>query len=289
MNNNQKICLITGANSGVGKEIALGLAKSGAHVIMVCRNVNKGQAALEEIKIASGSQAVDLLIADLSSKESVHLLSKKIYENYPRLNVLINNAGVVLKKKILSTDGIEMTLATNYLGALRLTLALRNLLAKTAPSRVINISSAIHKWAKLDLADLQYENRKYQFMKAYAQSKLLLNIMTFDLARKFESTGITINCVHPGAVRTALGSNNAHSTILKFIDKLIKFFFLTPEQAAKPILDLIISPKWANITGKYFVKGSTVQPSSISCDLMLAENVWAISKQWVNLKQEETN
>lgn len=280
-NNDQKICLVTGANSGVGKEIAMGLAKFGAHVIMVCRDFNKGQAALEEIKIASGSQSVDLLIADLSSQESIQILSKTMYERYPKLHVLINNAGAVFSKKILSAEGIEMTLATNYLGPLRLTLALQSLLEKSAPSRIINISSAIHKWAKLDLSDLQYKNRKYQFMKAYAQSKLLMNIMTFDLARKLEGTGITVNCVHPGAVKTALGSDNAHNIMLKFIDKLIKFFFLTPKKAAEPILDLVMSPALENMNGKYFVKGRVVQPSLDSYDPTLAKKVWAISKQWL--------
>lgn len=134
--NDQKICLVTGASSGVGKEIAIGLAKSGAHVIMVCRDFNKGQIALEEIKAASDSQSIDLLIADLSSKKSIQALSKKIYESYTKLHVLINNAGAVLSKKILSVEGIEMTLATNYLGPLRLTLALQNLLEKSAPSHI---------------------------------------------------------------------------------------------------------------------------------------------------------
>jgi NAD(P)-dependent dehydrogenase (short-subunit alcohol dehydrogenase family) len=280
-NDDQKICLVTGANSGLGKEIAMGLAKSRAHVIMICRDFNKGQAALEEIKIASGSQSVDLLITDLSSQKSIQLLSKTIYERYPKLNVLINNAGALFSKKIFSVDGIEMTLATNYLGPLRLTLALQSLLEKSVPSRIINISSDIHKWAKLDLAHLQYKDRKYQFIKAYAQSKLLMNIMTFDLARKLEGTGITVNCVHPGAVKTALGSNNAHSVLLKFIDKLVKFFFLTPKKAAKPILDLIMSPELENTTGKYFVKGRVVKPSPDSYDTTLAKKLWAISKQWL--------
>ncbi len=279
--NHKKICLVTGANSGVGKEISIGLAESGAHVIMVCRDFNKGQAALEEIKKVSGSQTIDLLIADLSSQESIQILSKQIYATYPRLDVLINNAGAVLYKKTLSSEGIEMTLATNYLGPLRLTLALQRLLEKSVPSRIINISSDIHKWAKLDLADLQYERRKYQFMKAYAQSKLLLNIITFDLANKFKDRGITVNAVHPGAVKTALGSDNAHSNILKLIDKLIKFFFLTPQKAAKPILDLALSPKLHDVTGKYFVKGKAVQPSLASCDLMLAERVRTVTKRWV--------
>ena len=277
-NNNQKICLVTGANSGIGKEIAIGLAKADAHVIIVCRNLEKGQTALEEIKTLSGSHSIDLLIADLSAQTDIHLLAKTIYERYSRLDILINNAGLVLSKKTLSTDGIEMTLATNYLGPFLLTRLLLDLLEKSKPSRIINISSAIHKWAKMDLTDLQYENRKYQFMKAYAQSKLLMNIMTIELARRLEEKNITVNCIHPGAVKTHLGSDGTHPLLLKFIDRIIKFFFITPKHAAKPILDLAISSKWENITGKYVVKGKLTQSSAMTYDPLLTKKAWEISE-----------
>lgn len=281
-NNDQKICLVTGANSGIGKEIAIGLAKSGAHVILVCRDLKKGQAALEEIKITSGSKSIDLLIADLSSQIEIRSLAKTIYERYSKLHVLINNAGLVLSKRKLSADGIEMTIATNHLGPFLLIRLLLNLLEKSSPSRIINVSSAVHKWARIDLSDFQYENRKYQFMKVYAQSKLLMNIITFELARRLERTDVTINCIHPGAVKTSLGSDNSHNVALKFFEKLIKFFFITPKQAAKNIIDLAISPEWENITGKYFVKGKPVPSSSATYDLILAKKVWEISEQFVD-------
>lgn len=276
---NQITCLITGANSGIGKEIALALAKTGAHVIMVCRNAEKGRAALEEIKTNSGSQSVDLLIADLSSQAEIRVLAKTIHEQYPVLHVLINNAGLVTAKKALSKDGIEMTQATNHLGPFLLTHLLLDLLQKSAPARVINISSAIHKWAKVDLDDLQYDRRKYQFMKAYAQSKLLLNSASFELARRLEGTGITVNCVHPGAVKTGLGSENANTLFLKVIDRMIKFFFITPKEAAETPVHLAVSPDMQNVTGKYFVKGKPVSPSRISTDVVFAKKVWEISEK----------
>ncbi len=281
-NNYQKICLVTGANSGIGKEIAIGLAKSGAHVIMVCRDLKKGQVALEEIKTTSGSKAIDLLIADLSSQIEIRSLAKVVHERYSRLDILINNAGLVLSKRKLSADGIEMTIATNHLGPFLLIRLLLNLLEKSSTSRIINVSSAAHKWARIDLSDLQYENRKYQFMKVYAQSKLLMNIITFELARRLDKTGVTINCIHPGAVKTSLGSENSHNVALKFIDKLIKFFFITPKQAAKNILDLAMSSEWENITGKYFVKGKPAPSSSASYDPLLAKKVWDISSKFVD-------
>ena len=136
-----KICVVTGANSGIGKETALGLAQMGAHVVMVCRNADKGKAALEEIRRESGSSQVDLLIADMSSQASVRELAKQIHEKYPRLDVLINNAGGGAGAGQLSADGIEMTLATNHLGAALLTFLLLDLLKASAPSRIVNVSS----------------------------------------------------------------------------------------------------------------------------------------------------
>lgn len=282
--NDRKICLVTGANSGIGKEIAIGLAKSGAHVIMVCRDLDRAQAALEDIKIKSGSSSIDLLIADLSSQADIRSLAKIMYERYSALHILINNAGLVLSKRTLSADGIEMTLATNHLGPFLLTHLLLDLLEKSTPSRIINVSSAIQKWAKINLTDLQYENHKYQFMKVYGQSKLLMNIITFEFAKRLEGTGVTINCIHPGAVKTSLGSDNSHHIALKCIDKLIKFFFITPKQAAKNILDLAISPEWESISGKYVVKGKAVLSNLVTYDRLLAKKIWGISERFVGYR-----
>ena len=280
----KKTCLITGANSGIGKEIALSLASAGMHVIMVCRNPIKGKAALQEIKRISGSTSVDLLIADLSSQTDIRLLAKTIHEQYPMINILINNAGIFLVKRTLSKDNIEMNLATNYLGPFLLTQLLLDLLKKNAPSRIINISSAAHKMASVDLADLQFEHRKYQFIKAYAQSKLLMNIASFELARRLEGTGVTVNCVHPGSVNTHLGTDNATNVILKMLDKMIKYFFITPKEAAKTPIYLATAEEIDKVTGKYFVKEKPVLASAASYDLDLAKKVWEISERLVNIK-----
>lgn len=278
-----KICLVTGASSGVGKEIALALTSAGAHVIMVCRSTDKGRLAFDEIKKISGSKSIDLLIADLSSQAEIRSLAKTIHERYTKLDVLINNAGIVLSKKTVSTDGIEMTLATNHLAPFLLTHLLLDLLEKGTPSRIINISSAIHKWAKINFADLQFEHRKYKFMQAYAQSKLLMNLVTFELAKKLEGTGITVNCAHPGAVRTNLGSDSSHNAALKFIDKCIKSFFITPQKAAKTLCYLATAPEIEHITGRYFVKGKPIQPNPTSHDFILAKKVWEISEKLVGI------
>lgn len=276
-------CLVTGANAGIGKEIALSLATAGAQVIMVCRDAIKGKAALEEVQAKSDSKRIDLLIADLSSQTDIRLLSKTIHDRYSKLNILINNADVVVSKRTLSADNIELTLATNYLGPFLLTQLLLDLLERNKPSRIINISSAIHKWARIDLNDLQFENRRYQLMKAYAQSKLLMNIATFELARRLSDTGVTVNCVHPGAVRTNLGSNNASNFILKFIDRLIKFFFISPQEAAKAPFYLATSPEMENVSSSYFVKEKPIKASAICYDITLGKNIWEKSEKLVGL------
>ena len=285
-NKNKKICLVTGANSGIGKEIAIGLAKAGAHVIMVCRNSKRGQTALEEIKSSACSNAIDLLVADLSSQKEVRALAHEIEKRYPRLDVVINNAGLALTKRTYSVDGIEMTLAANYLAPFLLNYLLIGLLKKSAPARIINVSSAIQKWAKLDLTDLQFERRKYQGFKAYAQSKLLLNSTTFELARQLDGSGVTVNCVHPGAVKTAIGSSSATTLWLKLMDKAIKFFFISPEKAAKPIIDLALSEQFDKITGKYFEKGRAVGSNPITTDQAIAKSLWDISESLCGIKAE---
>ena len=202
-----RICIVTGANSGIGKETALGLARMGARVVMVCRNAEKGKAALEEIRRESGSSQVDLLIADMSSQASVRALGEQIRRKYPRLDVLVNNAGGAALARTLSADGIEMTLATNHLGPALLTLLLLDLLKASAPSRIVNVSSCeAQSPARLDMNDLQFERRKYSSVAAYRQSKLLMNTFTFELARRLAGTEVTANCLHPGAVATNIWS-----------------------------------------------------------------------------------
>src|SRR5277367_447898 len=157
-----KICIVTGANSGIGKETALGLARMGARVVMVCRNAEKGKAALEDVRRESGSSQVDLLIADMSSQASVRALADQIQRKYPRLDVLVNNAGCGVPAVARSAGGIEMTLATNHLGPALLTLLLLELLKASAPSRIVNVSSCeAQSPARLDMSDLQFERRKY--------------------------------------------------------------------------------------------------------------------------------
>jgi NAD(P)-dependent dehydrogenase (short-subunit alcohol dehydrogenase family) len=279
-----KICIVTGANSGIGKETALGLAQLGGRVIMVCRNAEKGTAALEEIRRESGSSQVDLLIADMSSQASVRALAEQIQQKYPRVDVLVNNAGGGVPARRLSADGIEMTLATNHLGAALLTFLLLDLLKASAPSRIINVSSSESQRPKrLDLNDLQFERRKYRGIAAYAQSKLLMNAFTFELARKLAGTGVTANCLHPGVVATNIWSANPPPLIGRLIIAVVKPFMLTSKQGAAVSLYLATSPEVAQVSGEYFVKSKPAKSNPLSRDPKLMAEVWLCTGKMTSL------
>jgi NAD(P)-dependent dehydrogenase (short-subunit alcohol dehydrogenase family) len=268
-----KTCLVTGANSGIGKETALGLARMGARVVLVCRNPEKGGQALADIRRQTGSPQLDLLVADTSSFESVRALAAQVRERYPRLDVLINNAGAAVPSRRLSADGIETTVAGNYLGAALLTFLLLDLLKSSAPSRIVNVSSEAHRSARLDLNDLQFEQRKYSPIGAYGQSKLLMNAFTFELARRLQGSGVTANCLHPGVVATNIVPSDA-PRIFKIIFAAMKPFLLSPKRGAETSLYLASSPEVASISGRYFVKSKPAVSNALSCDPKVQASIW---------------
>ena len=279
-----KICIVTGANSGIGKETALGLAQMGARVIMVCRNAEKGKAALEEICREFGSSQADLLIADMSSQASVRALAEQIQREYPRLDVLVNNAGGAAPGHTLSADGIEMTLATNHLGAALLTLLLLDLLKASAPSRIVNVSSTeAQSPSRLDMNDLQFERRKYGAVAAYRQSKLLMNAFTFELARRLAGTGVTANCLHPGAVATNIWNPDLLPLIGGLIVAVVKPFLLNSKQGAAVSLYLATSPEVAQVSGEYFVKSRPAKSNPLSRDPKLMAEVWLCTEKMTSL------
>jgi NAD(P)-dependent dehydrogenase (short-subunit alcohol dehydrogenase family) len=238
---------------------------------------------LEEIRRESGSSQVDLLIADMSSQASVRALAEQIQQKYPRLDVLVNNAGRGAPAGTLSADGIEMTLATNHLGAALLTLLLLDLLKASAPSRIINVSSAEAQRARLDMNDLQFERRKYSGVAAYGQSKLLMNTFTFELARRLAGTGVTANCLHPGAVATNIWSANQLPLIVKLIIAVVKPFMLTSKQGAAVSLYLATSPEVAQVSGEYFVKSKPAKSNPLSRDPKVMAEVWLCTEKMTSL------
>src|SRR5918994_3092242 len=204
----EKVCLITGATSGIGKATAMGLANMGASVVMVGRDRGRGEAALAEIRDKSANASVNLMLADLSSQEEIRRLAHEFKEAYPRLDVLINDAGLFRSERITTADGLEMTFAVNHLAYFLLTKLLLEVLKASVPSRIVNVSSGDHSNGTIDFDDLQGE-KGYKGPKAYSQSKLATVLFTYELARRLEGTGITANCLHPGGripVRTNFGS-----------------------------------------------------------------------------------
>jgi len=275
VNMSGKTCVVTGANSGIGKETALELARVGTRVLLVCRNVQKGESALEEIRRETKSPELDLLIADMSSLASVRGLAAQIRQKCPKLDVLINNAGAAVPTRTVSADGIEMTIAGDHLGAALLTLLLLDLLKASAPARIINVSSEAQRNARLDMNDIQFERRKYNSLAAYGQSKLLMNAFTFELARRLQGTGVTANCLHPGVVATNIWPANP-PLLFKIILGVMKPFMLNSKQGAEVTLYLATSPDIEEVSGTYFVKSKPAESSPLSRDPKIAADIW----QW---------
>jgi retinol dehydrogenase 12 len=275
-----KVCLVTGGNSGIGKEAALGLAKLGATVTIVSRDTAKGEAAVSEIRSKSGNTNVNLLVSDLSSMSSVRQLAQTFLKQYARLDVLINNAGIYLPKRVVTADGYETVFATNHLGHFLLTNLLLALLKTSTPSRIINVTSDAHKGPEIDFEDLMQE-KKYSAFKAYHQSKLANVLLTYELAKRLEGTGITVNCLHPGVVRTGFGKDMGG--LFSIGVKLAGPFMMSPEKAAKALVYMATAPELEEVTGKHFAKGKEKESSKESHDQSAAARLWQVSTELTKL------
>lgn len=276
-----KVCLITGANSGIGKETALALAKMNGTIVLLCRNKQRGEEAQKEIIEQSGNKNVDLLACDLSSQDQIYKFVSEFKTKYDNLHVLINNAGVMLKNRHLSVDGVEMNFAVHVLGPFLLTNLLLDILKKSAPSRIINVTSAAHKRAKIDFEDLQSENKKYRLFTIYGISKLAEMLFTYELSRKLEGTSVTANAVHPGVVATNLGRDQS-----KFSQWFARKFFKSPEEGAETSIYLASSPDVEGITGKYFAKKEPIPSSEESYDEKYAKQLWQVCAEMTGLSSK---
>jgi len=267
-----KVCVVTGANAGVGKETAIGLAKLGATVVMVCRDAGRAEKALREIKHKS-SDRVELMICDLASQKSIRRFADDFKQQHDRLNVLVNNAGVFLRQRSLTEDGIESTFAINHLGYFLVTNLLLDLMKNSKPSRIVNVASTAHRYGKLDVNSWP-TGRDYSGFAAYANSKLANVLFTYELARRLEGTGVTANCLHPGAV-----ASNLFRGLPRFLEVLIRLVTISPERGARTSIYLASSPDVQGISGKYFARRRPEKSSEASYDLGAARRLWEVSEE----------
>ncbi|HXU09985.1 MAG TPA: SDR family oxidoreductase [Blastocatellia bacterium] len=273
-----KVCVVTGANAGIGKETAIGLAKLGATVVMVCRDGGRGENALCEIKQKSGNDRVELMICDLSSQKSIRSFADEFKQQHDRLGVLVNNAGVFLRRRSFTEDGIESTFAINHLGYFLVTNLLLDLMKKSKPSRIINVASTAHRYARLDV-NAWVSAREYSAFGAYANSKLANVLFTYELARRLEGTDVTANCLHPGAV-----ASNLFRGLPGFLETLIRLVTISPERGARTSIFLAGSPEVEGITGKYFARRRPAKSSEASYDLEAARRLWEVSEELTGIK-----
>ncbi|MFN7949927.1 MAG: SDR family oxidoreductase [Blastocatellia bacterium] len=275
-------CLVTGASSGIGKVTARELARAGNTVLLVCRNRSKGEATVDEIRRDTGSDKLELLIADLAELRQIRELAAQVKAGHAQLHVLINNAGVYQSARTLTADGYETTFAVNHLAYFLLTIELLDLLKAAAPARIINVASDAHKSGHINFDDLHGSGR-YNGLRAYAQSKLANILFTYELARRLQGTGVTVNAMHPGGVSTGIYDNV--SGIGGKIIRLFTFLMRTPEKGAETVIWLASSPEVAGVTGKYFYDLKEKPSSRESTDLNVAARLWQISEQLTGLSR----
>jgi NAD(P)-dependent dehydrogenase (short-subunit alcohol dehydrogenase family) len=276
---NGKVCVVTGATSGIGKATAIALAKQGAQVVVVGRDRARTEATQEEVAAVAAGAMPQVQIADLSSMAQVRDLAERL-GGLDRIGVLINNAGFVASQRRVTEDGFEEVFAVNHLAPFLLSNLLLGKLTASAPARVITVTSDAHTAARLDLDNLNLEHG-WDSWRSYSNSKLANILFTRELARRLEGTGVTANCAHPGVVRTGFGRDA--SPLLRIGLTIARPFLLSPERGASTIVYLATSPDVAGATGGYYVKSQLREPSKAAQDEATARRLWELSEELAGL------
>jgi len=271
-----KVCLVTGATSGIGKVTATALASQGAEVVITGRNREKTEATVRQIKSQTSNEAVHCLLAEFSDLEQVRQLASIYNERFSRLDVLVNNAGSFFNTRRETQYGVEKTFLVNHLAPFLLTNLLLEKIVGSAPARIINVSSDAHQYGTMDFDDLCFK-RGFVGMKAYARSKLANILFTYEIVRRLGESSITVNALHPGHVATDIWRTN-FSFVGPTLKRVMGLFALSPEEGADNTIYLANSQDTAGVTGKYFVKREAAQSSSLSYDEELAKRLWEISE-----------
>jgi NAD(P)-dependent dehydrogenase (short-subunit alcohol dehydrogenase family) len=269
-----KVCVVTGANTGIGRETARGLAQAGATVVLACRDTAKAQDARSSIARSTGRDDVVVMALDLGDTASIRAFAAAFRERYVRLDVLVNNAGVAPRQRATTRDGFESTFGVNHLGTALLTFELLDLLRASAPSRVVVVSSDLHHRGKMVWDDLQFERRSFQGLAAYCQSKLANVLFAKALARRLDGDGVTVNALHPGVVATELTRHYPRPLVA-----IWQLFLLTPAQGAACSLHVATSAELEGVTGEYFEKSRIKPAARAARDEAAQEKLWALTEQ----------
>ena len=273
---NGMVCIVTGSNTGIGKETARGLAQRGARVVLACRDLGKAEAARHDIAASTGRDDLEVMALDLGSHASIRAFAAHFTARHDRLDVLVNNAGLWPTTRGTTADGLETTFGVNHVGTWLLTQELLPLLRRSAPARIVVLSSKLHYRGKIEWDDLQFERRKYGATTAYNQSKLANVLFTKALARRLAGTGITVNAVHPGVVATEL--SRGYPPLLV---KIFHMFLKTPEQGARCSLHVATAPELATVSGEYFENSRSRPAATASRDEAAQERLWTLTEQLV--------
>jgi retinol dehydrogenase-13 len=272
-----KICVITGATSGVGHEAAKQLARGGAFLILVCRNKEKALRVQSELEREFGAKS-DIVIADFLELAQVRRAAMEISQKYPKINILINNAGMFNTRRRLTPDGNEMVFQVIHLAAFLFTKLLTNNLKAGAPSRILDINSEGHRFGGLNINDLDWSKRLYIDLRAYGAAKTAQLLAAWQFSDQLKGSGVTINAMHPGAVRTNIGMNNGF--LYRIYNRYVLWWFLSnPGVAGEEIYYLAAAPEMENVSGKFFNKTIEEKPATHARDWELSQKIWEISKQ----------
>jgi NAD(P)-dependent dehydrogenase (short-subunit alcohol dehydrogenase family) len=280
-----KTVVVTGGNSGIGLETAVALGLMGARVVITGRNRHRAEEAVDKIAARVGAQgSVELVIFDLADLSSVRAGAQELLELCPKLDVLINNAGLILSERTETVDGYEATFAINHLGPFLLTTLLLPRLVESKPARVVNVASTAHAGARKGIPfDDLASKANYGGMRVYGESKLANILFTMELARRTEGQGVTANSLHPGTVRTRYGADGDVKGPLALGIKIGQPFFLSPAKGARTSVYLASSPEVANVSGKYFAKCRQKSPKRWGQDVEAARRLWDVSEAMVAL------
>lgn len=271
-----KVCVVTGATSGIGYVTARELARRGASVTLVGRNPDRTALCVGSIRRETGSDAVDSLLADLSSMERVRALAEAVRARHQRLDVLVNNAGAVFLTRHTTVDGFEMTFALNHLAPFLLTNLLLDLLRASAPARIVTTASVAHVGAKIDFDDPNYQHHRYSAWGAYGRSKLANILFTYELARRLEGSNATANAFHPGFVATGFARSGP---LMDVVMTLARPMMVSAEEGARTQIYLASSPEVEGVTGQYFVKEHPTRSSKESYSVESQRRLWEISEE----------